>query len=93
MFAKKFVRICLLAAVVVFIAFVFTSQSTWAEDPYNVQWIRQIGTLYFDGSESMAVDYAGNSYISGYTGGSLGGTNAGYEDAFLTKYDSSGNVT
>lgn len=36
-------------------------------------------------------DAAGNAYISGVTLGSLEGPNAGSGDAFLTKFDSSGN--
>ena len=32
------------------------------------------------------MDGSGNAYISGYTGGSLGGPNAGGGDAFLAKF-------
>ena len=39
----------------------------------------------------MAVDPAGNVYISGYTRGSFDGINAGGADAFLVKYDGSGD--
>ncbi|KKK84489.1 hypothetical protein LCGC14_2782830, partial [marine sediment metagenome] len=53
-------------------------------------WIRQLGTSTHDVSESVAVDSAGNTYISGWTWGSLDGNNAGLTDAFLAKYDSSG---
>ena len=60
------------------------------EAPYQLQWVRQIGTPATDASNSVAVDGLGNAYISGYTDGSLGGPNAGYEDAFLAKYASSG---
>jgi hypothetical protein len=60
--------------------------------PYQVSWSRQIGTSSSDYSNAVAVDGSGNAYISGYTAGSLGGTNAGGIDAFLTKYDTSGNV-
>ena len=58
----------------------------------NLLWSRQIGTSSPDVSNSVVVDASGNAYISGYTGGSLGGPNAGYADAFLTKYDSAGNL-
>ncbi len=61
------------------------------EAPYQVAWTAQIGTSSYDFSTSVAVDASGNAYISGYTGGDLGGTNMGGWDAFLTKYDSSGN--
>ncbi len=57
----------------------------------NKLWTSQIGTSYDDRSRSIAVDGSGNAYISGYTRGDLGGTNEGYEDAFLVKYDSLGN--
>jgi len=63
-----------------------------AEAPYNLAWSRQIGTSADDSSVSVAVDGLGNAFISGVTNGSLGGTNAGLEDAFLTKYDSAGNL-
>ena len=62
-----------------------------AEDPYTVEWARQIGTSGSDQSYSVALDLSGNVYISGHTTGSLEGTNAGIYDAFLTKFDSSGN--
>ncbi len=62
-----------------------------AEDPYEVAWIAQIGSEGWDTSQSVAVDGSGNAYISGYTTGSLGGTNAGGYDAFLTKFDNLGS--
>jgi hypothetical protein len=58
----------------------------------NVLWSRQLGTTDFDVSYSVAVDASGNAYMSGTTAGSLGGPNAGGDDAFLTKYDGAGNV-
>ena len=62
-----------------------------AEDPYTVEWTRQIGTSSNDESFSVAIDASGNVYISGRTAGDLEGTNAGINDVFLTKFDSSGN--
>ncbi len=53
-------------------------------------WTRQLGTSGNDSSASVAVDSVGNAYISGWTDGSLDGNNAGGNDAFVTKYDSSG---
>ncbi len=75
-----------------YLAAVFLSvvSSALAEAPYNVGWLRQIGTSSEDRSHSVAVDAWGNAYISGYTFGSLGGPKAGIYDAFLTKYDSAG---
>ncbi len=58
----------------------------------NLLWTEQLGTPNYDYSCSVAVDGAGNAFISGYTSGSLGGTNAGSTDAFVTKYDSDGNL-
>ncbi len=47
--------------------------------------------MLYDSTRSVAVDASGNAYITGLTTGDLGGTNAGDYDAFLVKYDSSGN--
>ena len=63
-----------------------------AETPYELAWTRQLGTSSGDISYSVAIDGSGNAYISGYTGGDLGGTNAGLHDAFLAKYDSAGSL-
>ena len=60
-------------------------------DPSGTElWTQQIGTPAIDVSRSVAVDGAGNAYISGYTTGGLGGSNTGSYDAFLTKFDPSG---
>ena len=40
----------------------------------------------------MVVDAAGDVFISGWTRGGLDGPNAGGADAFLAKYDNSGNI-
>jgi hypothetical protein len=55
------------------------------------QWIRQLGTSQSDSSYGVAVDSAGNVYLTGGTSGNLGGTNAGSRDAWVAKYNSSGN--
>jgi hypothetical protein len=55
-------------------------------------WTRQAGTSAFDRSNAVSVDGLGNVYISGITQGSLGGTNAGSNDAFISKYDASGTI-
>ena len=39
-----------------------------------------------DASRGVSADGLGNVYISGYTGGDLGGPNAGDIDAFVAKY-------
>src|SRR5439155_1266491 len=58
----------------------------------NVLWTRQFGTSAYDSAVAIAAD--GTSvYVAGFTGGTLlGQTSAGGYDAFLRKYDSSGNV-
>lgn len=57
----------------------------------NRQWIRQFGTSGDDEAFSVEVDLDGNIYVVGYTDKSLKGTNAGSFDAWVVKYDSSGN--
>ena len=59
---------------------VLAAGRVWAEAPYDVAWVRQFGTPADEIAYSVAVDGQGNSYISGYTEGSLGGPylGAGY---------------
>ena len=52
----------------------------------TLEWIAQTGTTDIDESRAVAMDGAENTYISGSTNGSLGGTNASFRDAFLVKY-------
>lgn len=68
----------------------------------NLVWITQGGGSAEDVARSVAVDGDGNSYISGWyggtatfgpTNGSLTLTNAGGYDAFAAKYDSAGRLT
>jgi len=47
------------------------------------QWTRQLGTSSADVCLAVAVDANANVYATGYTLGSLGGTNAGSYDAFI----------
>ncbi len=62
-------------------------------DPSGVMlWTRQIGTSDEDRGRDVAVDSAGSAFISGSTQGSLGGPNAGRDDAFLARYDASGTL-
>ena len=58
----------------------------------NKQWTKTLGTADEDRGEGIAVDAAGNSYITGYTRGDLdGNTCAGSADIFVAKYDGAGN--
>ncbi len=59
----------------------------------NQTWIRQFGTTSHDYGNSVAVSGAGEVYVAGYTNGSLSGTNAGFYDVFLAKYNADGNRT
>jgi len=55
-------------------------------------WSRQFGSEYTDVAVSLAVDGEGNVYVSGGTKGSLPGqASSGDEDAFVIKYDATGN--
>ena len=59
----------------------------------NVVWTRQFGTGVLDFGQGIAVDTSGNVYVAGTTFGTLPGqTSAGGQDAFVRKYDASGNV-
>jgi len=51
-----------------------------------------LGTSLADQSFGVSADGLGNVYISGETFRSLDGTNAGDDDAFVTKYDAAGNI-
>ena len=53
---------------------------------YGVAWGQQFGANNFDAAYSVAVDATGNAFVTGEADGSLGG------NAFLRKYDTSGNV-
>lgn len=57
----------------------------------NQTWVKPIASPAWDEAKSVASDSAGNIYIAGSTKGNLAGTNAGDVDAWLAKYDSTGN--
>jgi hypothetical protein len=65
------------------------SSAVEATEP-TLEWIRQFGTSEYDSNGDVLADGLGNVYISGYTTGSLEGTNAGGHDAYISKYDASG---
>ncbi len=57
----------------------------------NWQWTRLRGSATIDYAMSVAVDTAGNAYVTGYTyGGFDGSVNQGSSDIFLVKYDATG---
>lgn len=58
----------------------------------SVEWVQQLGTSGIDISYGVSADGVGNVYISGSTNGSLGGPSAGFDDAFVTKYDAAGTL-
>ena len=60
----------------------------------NLLWSQQLGSAEaeYDYSQAVTTDSIGNVYISGGTNGSLGGGNAGQNDAWVAKYDSQGNL-
>jgi len=57
----------------------------------NKLWIRQLGTSAGDYAFGAAPDGSSGVYVGGYTGGSLGGPNAGFDDAWLARYDTAGS--
>jgi hypothetical protein len=52
----------------------------------------QIGTSAADNGYAISADGLGSVYMSGKSSGSLGGTNAGNADAFVTKWDNNGQL-
>ena len=57
----------------------------------NRLWIRQFGTSETEFVYALAPDGARGVIVTGRTGGSLGGPNAGNWDVFLARYDGAGN--
>ena len=57
----------------------------------NQQWLQQFGSEDYDWSWDAAIDSEDNLYITGWTLGDLGATNAGSYDAWVAKYDPDGD--
>nr|MBA3923837.1 SBBP repeat-containing protein [Nostocaceae cyanobacterium] len=57
----------------------------------NQQWIQQFGTASDDEARAISIDANNNIFLTGYTTGNLGGTNAGSFDAWVAEYDTNGN--
>jgi hypothetical protein len=58
----------------------------------SLLWTRQLGSSGLDECDSVAIDANGNAFVTGGTSGSLGQPVQGTDDAFLAKYDTSGNL-
>ncbi len=58
----------------------------------NMSWVRQFGSSGMDIAYGSTVDPGGNCYVAGYVAGLLPGqTNLGGGDAFIRKYNATGN--
>lgn len=81
------------------IAILAGAMNCFAQAP-NYLWAKSAGTIYGEAGYSTALDASGNSYVTGWFGGSsitfgsITLTNAGmsFADMFVVKYDASGNV-
>ena len=86
-------RYCLPAGLVLAIIASCAAVPGWADQAYELAWVRQLGTTAADKAYSVTVDPSGNAYICGRTEGSLGGPYEGpWCDGFLAKYDSAGHL-
>lgn len=56
----------------------------------DIRWSTQVGTAADEQGHELAVDSAGNCYITGWTKGDFGGVNSGDDDMFLVKIDPAG---
>lgn len=69
----------------------FASSSS-AVHAVTLDWVRQFGTSSFDEGSGVAADGLGNVYLVGTTLGGLGGPLIGGTDAFVSKFDATGNM-
>jgi len=58
----------------------------------NLVWTRQLGTSAAEDTFGAAADSYGGVYLAGSTEGSLGGSNAGKNDAWVARYDGTGTL-
>lgn len=63
-----------------------------ADAQISVQWLTQYGSSVVDGGTAITVDTLGQSWVTGYTNGNFGGTNAGGNDIFLSRISATGSV-
>ncbi|HEY9740689.1 MAG TPA: SBBP repeat-containing protein [Coleofasciculaceae cyanobacterium] len=69
----------------------YDSYLTKFDSEGNQLWVKQFGTAGDDEAYSLFIDQNDNLFVSGYTDGNLGGTNAGSFDAWVASFDTSGN--
>jgi hypothetical protein len=81
-----------LSACIAVVSFLMAAAWASAEAPYQVEWMRQVGTSGPDLSYGIVTDPWGNALITGCTDGDLDALNAGGSDAFAAKYDAGGNA-
>jgi hypothetical protein len=62
-----------------------------ADSASNILWTNQFGTTEDDQINAITSDKKGNIYITGFTKGTIDTKNAGNEDVFIGKLDSSGS--
>ncbi|MFP4121328.1 SBBP repeat-containing protein [Coleofasciculus sp.] len=55
------------------------------------KWLERLSVPGTDIFSSIAVDNSGGLYVTGFTEGSLGSSNAGRHDAWIAKYDTNGD--
>src|SRR5690242_10104312 len=68
-----------------------TTKNIVAQQPAII-WERNLSTSAHEVIESVAADGLGGIYLTGYTFGKVGASNAGSADAFVGKYDTAGNL-
>jgi hypothetical protein len=67
-----------------------TAAPTWAQ---ALEWVRAVGTGNADAVSAVAVDNTANVYVGGSTSGTFAGQgSAGEADAFVARFDASGNM-
>ena len=75
-----------------FVALLGIGNSAVAELEYGIRWTDQFGSTGNDLIYAATTDSAGNLVVAGWTTGSLEGTNAGMDDAFVRWYAPNGTV-
>ena len=78
---------CILHLVLVGWPLVFATAANCA----NIEWFKQLGSSARDGAYDVTADAIGNVIIVGRTDGDFGGPYQGFTDAFVTKYDATGD--